>query len=604
MINVNQITSQLAKMPDQALQKYAMLNKNDPYTVSLALSESNRRKAMREGAAPMPGQQPKVVDQDIAQMMAPPSQQMPQRQSQMPPQQMPPQMAQQRLPEDSGIGQLPAQNMQGMADGGIVGYADTGLVTTPLNKYTFPNAVYKDPATGTVYTEAEFNALLQTNPKAAMAIIHNDPRSQSNRAPTGNAGIQYAAPPGQKPGGNILPTTSGYEGMGIGQFLNAMKNKISIDPLEPTKVRETTYQSGIDVGGPGSSPMNTGRAPTADELKAAQLAAVGNNPMGNTVTFAPQDGSGSPTSKTPAKPSVGTNVAGGPAGGGITALPSEADAIKRYKEALGTDAEPTVNKTDFLKELGDISKPAFDKANALVDKEKTRLKEGKDQDFYMALIEGGLAAAGETGPNGLQNLAKGFSKGAASYRDALKDFRKATQENAKMEVELARADAADKKGDLKSYYDHQEKALERKSKKDDRIAAGISSIITTTEHGKYSLAAAETSGKYHVAGSRASANAQRELMEALGNAEPDSALRKGFDLQKTMVQQAALYEQYQKLLIDPSTGMMRPDVKKMYPDFKTFLADYEKAVANKGAPGGGIKTIADPSKAQQPVLQR
>ena len=119
MINVNQITSQLAKMPDPMLQKYAAMHKDDPYTVALALSESNRRKAMRVGANPMPGEQPKVVDQDIAEMAMP--------QPQMP-QQAPQQMAQQQLPENVGIGQLPAPNMQRMADGGIVGYAEGGSV--------------------------------------------------------------------------------------------------------------------------------------------------------------------------------------------------------------------------------------------------------------------------------------------------------------------------------------------------------------------------------------------------------------------------------------------------------------------------------------------
>lgn len=481
MINVNQITSRLSRMQLPELQQYAALHKNDPYIVSLAMSVANQKKQAEVAKNGMAGMQPqpKVVDQEIAQMAAP----------QMPPQQqMPPQMAQQQLPENTGIGQLPAQNMQGMADGGIVGYADTGLVTTPLNKYTFPSAGYKDPATGTVYTEAEFNALLQTDPKAAMAIIHNDPRSQSNRAPTGNAGIQYAAPPGQKPGGNILPTTSGYEGMGIGQFLNAMKNKISIDPLEPTKVRETTYQSGIDVGGPGSSPMNTGRVPTADELKAAQLAAAGNNPMGNTVTFAPQDGGGSSTAKPPAKPPAKPS-ASGPAApatptGGIDALQRENDAIARLKSNMVGGTETEVNRTDFLKELGDISKPTYDKATAMIEKEKGRLKEGKEQDFYMALIEGGLAAAGETGPDGLQNLAKGFSKGAASYRDALKDFRKGSQENAKMELELTRAEAAEKKGDIKTYYERMDKYQDRKLRRDDSINQGIAQITNTGLQGQ------------------------------------------------------------------------------------------------------------------------
>ena len=110
MINVNQITSELAKMPDHALQQYAAMHKNDPYTVTLALSEANRRKQMRmgaQGAGAMP--QPTVVDQDIAQMSAP--QQMAMAHG---------------LPEEQGIGQLPAPNMQGMAGGGIVAFGPGG----------------------------------------------------------------------------------------------------------------------------------------------------------------------------------------------------------------------------------------------------------------------------------------------------------------------------------------------------------------------------------------------------------------------------------------------------------------------------------------------
>lgn len=103
MINVNQITSRLADMPDQALQQYAAMHKNDPYTMALALAESNRRKQMRQGAQMQAPQQPKVVDQEIAGMAQP-------------------------MPEDTGIGQLPAPNMQRMAEGGIVAFEDGGSV--------------------------------------------------------------------------------------------------------------------------------------------------------------------------------------------------------------------------------------------------------------------------------------------------------------------------------------------------------------------------------------------------------------------------------------------------------------------------------------------
>lgn len=98
--NVDKITSTLARLPDQALQQYAQMHKNDPYIMSLAMSESNRRKELRAAAQAPQGmqEQPKVVDAALAQM----------------------------APQESGIAALPAPNMQMMADGGIAGYEGYG----------------------------------------------------------------------------------------------------------------------------------------------------------------------------------------------------------------------------------------------------------------------------------------------------------------------------------------------------------------------------------------------------------------------------------------------------------------------------------------------
>jgi hypothetical protein len=106
MLNVNQITSQLAKMPDNALQQYATMHKADPYMLALTIAESNRRKEMRSAAQGAQGAmpQPKVADQAIAGMSP------------------------QQLPENVGIGALPADNMKGMATGGIVAFEEGGQV--------------------------------------------------------------------------------------------------------------------------------------------------------------------------------------------------------------------------------------------------------------------------------------------------------------------------------------------------------------------------------------------------------------------------------------------------------------------------------------------
>jgi len=98
--NAEKLTSQMAMLPDAALKQMAMMHKNDPYVLPLIISEDGRRKQMRQAAqAQMGGMpQPKVADAALAQMG--------------------------QLPENQGIGMLPAPNMQRMADGGIAGYGD------------------------------------------------------------------------------------------------------------------------------------------------------------------------------------------------------------------------------------------------------------------------------------------------------------------------------------------------------------------------------------------------------------------------------------------------------------------------------------------------
>jgi hypothetical protein len=109
---LSNISDNLAMMPDPALQQFAQMHKQDPYMVSLALSESNRRKKIRTAAQGQAGSvpQPKVVDAAIQGMTPAPA--------------PAPMVAQTRLPENQGIAQIPTPNMQGLADGGIAGYED------------------------------------------------------------------------------------------------------------------------------------------------------------------------------------------------------------------------------------------------------------------------------------------------------------------------------------------------------------------------------------------------------------------------------------------------------------------------------------------------
>ena len=118
-IDQRDITSQLRMMDDRALQQYAAMHKNDPYVFPLAFQESqNRQRVRMSGQTQMAGQEmPKVND---AALMA-----------------MAPQAAPQQAPQGQGISNLPAPNMQRMADGGIAGYEDDeeGMATGGIAGY-------------------------------------------------------------------------------------------------------------------------------------------------------------------------------------------------------------------------------------------------------------------------------------------------------------------------------------------------------------------------------------------------------------------------------------------------------------------------------------
>lgn len=106
-MDVDQIRAKLSMMDDASLQKFAEMHKQDPYLLPLAVAESNRRKQVRAAAqAKQQMPQVKVADANIAQMRPQPAP------APMPPQQL-----------AAGIPQLAARNIEGMADGGIAGYA-------------------------------------------------------------------------------------------------------------------------------------------------------------------------------------------------------------------------------------------------------------------------------------------------------------------------------------------------------------------------------------------------------------------------------------------------------------------------------------------------
>jgi lysozyme len=106
--NPSDVTAKLATMSNQQLAQFAQMHKNDPYMLPLASAEDARRKAIRQGAMAGGAEQPTVADQAVNEITQGAQ---------------PQQVAAAQLPEETGIAPLAAPNIQGMADGGIAGYA-------------------------------------------------------------------------------------------------------------------------------------------------------------------------------------------------------------------------------------------------------------------------------------------------------------------------------------------------------------------------------------------------------------------------------------------------------------------------------------------------
>lgn len=114
------LADRIALLGDPMLRQLAQQYKDDAITLSLILNEQNRREHVRQSAQvnlQQAMQQPKVNDQVVASMQP------------------------QQLPENVGIGTLPTPNIDNMAAGGLVAFADGGDV----ERYNSQGSVLSDP---------------------------------------------------------------------------------------------------------------------------------------------------------------------------------------------------------------------------------------------------------------------------------------------------------------------------------------------------------------------------------------------------------------------------------------------------------------------------
>jgi hypothetical protein len=371
MLNAKTLTDTLSRMGLPELYNYATLHKNDPYVVSMALSIANQKKQADVAKAGRAGmvQQPKVVDQALAQIS--PTHQMAQA-----------------MPEDLGIGQLPAPNMQRMAEGGIVAFDEGGEVrhfdgvsgpsyvgrptggllgdipgyVPGATSFGIPQPGIEDPNSLTTWEKLKRwnergiaeEKLRQVNAARAQAGLAPIAQTGSPPVTASAEGIQTLAKP---PATSPSPTPTVAPG-GLGK---RTPPPVTTPPAATAAARPTTSQQGI-------ASLGTDPAALVKEMDTLR---------GNAPTTTPFDAS--------------------------------IDALTQANVKSAED-----QKAQFESDIEKLG-PAFKDREERLGKRKEKLDAQEDRLPYMALMEAGLNIMAGTSPNALTNIGAGSAVGLKSY---------------------------------------------------------------------------------------------------------------------------------------------------------------------------------------------
>jgi len=395
MIDVNKITSTLAKLPDAMLQKYAQLNKADPYIMALAMSESNRRKELRSAGQGGQGMQaqPKVVDKMVAEMAAVD-----------PMGNVTGYAGGGYLPEDQGIGRLNAGSMD-FADGGIVGYAGGGEV----ERYQTGGAI-----------AAKYR---QESEEMGMGM-------RRQYSPDVQAYAQMQAQPSPMSPGEQQLLKEEQQRMLAGGRFNAFPPLPTVDVQQPAAAAPTTL-SGNPVAGAGQTPSprddSFRRQPDPRTLGVSATPPVKAAPTADTGRKAPGAGLGAAAAAAPKDDPFSMAA--------IRKAQTEAMGDSNYKiGALNNQLVDIKNKAETQmqqrlderkKEVeaeGDVYK---DRSDRIAERAKG-LASQKNENAGLAILNAGLAIMST--PGGLMTaIGKGAQVGTAQYAAGIKDLRAAQE---------------------------------------------------------------------------------------------------------------------------------------------------------------------------------
>lgn len=407
MLNVQALTTTLSAMSLPQLQQYAALHKTDPYVVTMALSIANQKKQAMTAMQGQAGQQPmpKVVDQDIAQIA---------------PRAAP-------MPENVGIGQLPAQNIQNMCGGGIVAFGDGGDVpgysgaaeslvrTTSGGKDWFldiPDTI-RDPSVS-YYKQIP-------NPARALAGQRFGSREDAIRAYDRLIGAESAIAPAWDEA-----TKGAYGGPEV---------PATASPAVPA------VQGPQATTAPGAARPQT-QPPVRQAAPAAQGAQPAQAGLQSLITDPAAMQKALETATGGIKPTVPTEIASG---------------ISDLQRAQETAANQNVSAIEAEQKGRGL---AFKDFESRLKEREGRLTKSEEQLGPLALLQAGLAIMGGASPFAAVNIGAGAQVGVKSYTEGADKLERAREKMDESYAKIEEIRRSESRMDAKELRDARQAALQ------------------------------------------------------------------------------------------------------------------------------------------------
>ena len=497
---LSNISDNLAMMPDPALQQFAQMHKQDPYMVSLALSESNRRKKLRTAAQGQAGAmpQPKVVDAAIQGMTPAPAP-----------------VAQTRLPENQGIAQIPTPNMRTLADGGIAGYEDDeeGMATGGMG--------------------GMFNFAQQSEPVVRMSGGGHIPRYQGTPRSIGGDGSVVSSNPmfnipnfqavqprdtftqeGSPENQTMFERFSGYMGekkkqATLSEIAYRIHTGIATEQEKAFYQAEMTKQPSQKPMGAPKDVVNPDEVLMANEKAGRNKAATADKAPADKPPVPPVVNL--PTSyKAPKAPTIDDAKT---LSDKFFNTDKRVNEINRQVLQEQVDADRAKeNRIGDLKAFNEKQGPAFAGYEQTLKKEELQDATDKEKAGLMALFKGFLGIAAGESPNAAVNIAKGALLGVDDYNVAMKDLKKSAKERNKEFQYIEQARRAEDRGNFDKVQAFEEKA---ETSRQASARFGIAAINDITNAG------AKASTEIY---NTISANTSREKIAGMGEAAANARL--------------------------------------------------------------------------------